>query len=83
MCYTNRLDTETSSTLQTVTRNSCLKQKSPFKKIFLFHFIFIIIIILLFKAAPTAYRDSQARGLIGALAAGLCHSRGNAGSLTK
>ena len=30
---------------------------------------------LLFRAAPTAYESSQARGLIGAAAVGLCHSR--------
>ena len=34
------------------------------------------------KAAPAAYGGSQASGLIGAVAAGLCHSHSNAGSLT-
>ena len=34
----------------------------------------------LFKAAPTAYGGSQARGQIGATAAGLCHSHSNTGS---
>ena len=29
---------------------------------------------LLFRATPTAYRSSQARGQIGATAASLCHS---------
>ena len=43
----------------------------------LFFFFF-----LLFKATPTAYGDSQARGRIRATAASLCHSHGNAGSLT-
>ena len=40
----------------------------------LFHFI------LLFMATPTAYRDSQARGRIGATAAGLRYSHSNLGS---
>ena len=31
-------------------------------------------------AAPTAYRGSQAKGLIGAVAAGLYHSHSNTGS---
>ena len=35
---------------------------------------------LLFRAAPVAYEGSQARGLIGALAAGLHHSHSIAGS---
>ena len=33
-----------------------------------------------FQAAPMAYRGSQARGLIGAEAAGLSHSPSNVGS---
>ena len=33
-----------------------------------------------FRAAPMAYEGSQARGLIGAVAASLCHSHSNAGS---
>ena len=36
--------------------------------------------ILLFRAAPEAYGGSQARGGIGVVAAGLRHSRSNAGS---
>ena len=35
-----------------------------------------------FRAAPTAYRGSQARGLIGTTAAGLLHSHSNTRSLT-
>ena len=34
----------------------------------------------LFRATPAAYGGSQARGLIGAVAAGLHHSHSNAGS---
>ena len=51
------------------------------------------ILFLLFRTTPTAYGGSQARGRIGAVAAGLCQSHsnvfvtyttahGNAGSLT-
>ena len=36
--------------------------------------------VLLFRAAPAAYGSSQARGQIGATAAGLHHSHGNMGS---
>ena len=39
----------------------------------LFYFIFWSF----FRAAPEAYGGSQARGLIGAVAAGLCHSHSN------
>ena len=38
--------------------------------------------VLLFRAVPEAYGGSQARGLIGATAAGLHHSHSNAGSPT-
>ena len=50
---------------------------------FIFHFlilIFLIFYFLLFKAAPAAYGNSQARGQIGAVAASLCHSHSNARS---
>ena len=43
-------------------------------------FIFISFYFLLFRAAPAAYGGSQARGPVGATAAGLCHSHSNAGS---
>ena len=43
-------------------------------------FILFYLFILLFRAAPTAYGGSQARGPIGAAAASLHHSHGNAGS---
>ena len=42
-------------------------------KLWSFFFVF-------FRAAPTAYRGSQARGLIGAVAIGLHQSHSNAGS---
>ena len=41
-------------------------------------FIFYFLVFLSFyRAVPTAYGDSQARGLIGAVAAGLHHSDSN------
>ena len=45
----------------------------PFNTFFFFHFC-------LFRAAAVAYRGSQARGLIGAVAARLHHSHSNVGS---
>ena len=39
-----------------------------------FYFLFIF---LLFRAAPSVYGGSQARGLLGATAAGLHHSHSN------
>ena len=35
---------------------------------------------LFFRAAPSVYGSSQARGLIRAVSAGLCHSHSNVGS---
>ena len=43
----------------------------------LFFFFFLV-----FRATPVAYRGSQARGRIGAAAAGLCHSYSNTRSKT-
>ena len=44
-------------------------------------FIFIYFCLFAFsRAASTAYGDSQARGRIGAVAIGICHSHSNAGS---
>ena len=43
-------------------------------------FRFFIFWLLFFRAAPTAYRGSQARGPIGATAASLCHSHSYWGS---
>ena len=48
-----------------------------------FFFVFLggfVFVFLLFRAAPTTYGGSQARSLIGATDAGLCHSHSNAGS---
>ena len=42
-------------------------------------FIILFYFILLFRATPTAYADSQARGQSGAIATGLYHSHSNAG----
>ena len=49
------------------------------KKIW-FHRIIYIYIFAFFRAAPKAYGGSQARGLIGATAASLCHNLSNARS---
>ena len=50
------------------------KLSEPFK-CFLFIFVFS-------RAAPAVYRSSQARGLLGAVAASLHHSHSKAGSET-
>ena len=50
----------------------CLAKFGNFSVIYLHTFSF-----LLFRAAPVAYGDSQARGQIGAVAAGLHHSHSN------
>ena len=42
--------------------------------------LFIYLFVCLFRATPTAYGGSQARGQIGAVTAGLCHSHSNTGS---
>ena len=43
----------------------------------LYSFIYFILFILCFRASPTAYGSSQARGRIRAVAAGLHHSHSN------
>ena len=43
---------------------------------------FLIFFFFFFGAAATAYGSSQARGRMGATAAGLPHSHSDAGSLT-
>ena len=49
--------------------------KTPFLSFFLFLSFFFF-----FRATPLAYGGSQARGQIGAVTTGLCHSHGNVGS---
>ena len=44
----------------------------------IFVVVVVVVVFFLFRATPAAYGDSQARGQIGAVAAGLCHS--NTGS---
>ena len=56
-----------------------------FVRVKLFYFILLYFILFLFgllsfRGTTTAYGSSQARGLIGAAAAGLHHSHSNAGS---
>ena len=47
---------------------------------FFFFFLFFFFFFLLFRATPTAYRGSQARGQIRVAAASLHHSRSNTGT---
>ena len=47
--------------------------------IFIFIFIFFFVSCL-FRAAPAAHGGSQARGLLGTVATGLCQSHSNARS---
>ena len=46
----------------------------------IYHFFFVCFVFCLLRAAPSAYGDSQARGLIGAAAAGQSQSHSNARS---
>ena len=56
-------------------------QGTPEELILIRHILFSLsFFFCLFRAAPTAYGGSQARGLIGAVATGLYHSHSNAGS---
>jgi len=43
-------------------------------------FIFLFKFFFFFRAVPSVYGNSQARGRIGATTTGLCHSHSNAGS---
>jgi len=47
---------------------------------FLFCFVFVFGLFAFSRAAPAVYGGSQARGLIGAVATGLCQSHSNVGS---
>ena len=40
----------------------------------------VVVVVCLFREASEAYGSSQARGIIRAVATGLCQSHGNAGS---
>ena len=42
--------------------------------------LFFFLVFVLFRVTPTAYGGSQARGLIGVVAASLCQSHSNARS---
>ena len=59
-----------------LSHNLCKHPKQDWLKTFLAN----VFLFLLFRAAPVAYGSSQARGRIGATAAGLHHSHSNAGS---
>ena len=47
------------------------------------HFFFLLGFVCDFRATPVAYGISQARGRIGAVMAGLCHSHSKARSETR
>ena len=59
--------------------NKCFMQ-FPLKVLHPITCYLFIYLFLLFRAKPTAYGSSQARGQIGAVAAGLHHSHSDAGS---
>ena len=59
---------------------SCLLFYTKDKKFYHFFFFFFFCLFAISWAAPTAYGDSQARGLIGAVATSLHQSHSNAGS---
>ena len=48
--------------------------------IYILFFFFFYFCSFFFRAAPAAYGSSQAKGLIGTITAGLCHSHSNARS---
>ena len=54
--------------------------KMKLMKFILITLLTFFFFLLLFTAAPTAYGDSQVKGRIGAVAAGLCHSHSDMGS---
>ena len=53
---------------------------SGWRNIYIYIYIYIYIFICIFRATYVAYGSSQAKGQIGAVAAGLHQSHGNAGS---
>ena len=68
-------------------RYSCKKEKERKKETLKalgsdIAIIFPTFFFCLFRATPAAYGVSQVRGLIGAVATGLCHSHSNTRSLT-
>ena len=50
------------------------------EKVTFIYLFFIFFVFCLFRATPVAYRGSQARGLIGAIASGLRQSHSKVGS---
>ena len=50
------------------------------RSLVLSNFFFFFGLFVFSRAAPMAHGSSQARGLFGAVAIGLCHSHSNAGS---
>ena len=71
--------------LKTLGGCNCSSTKVLFFIFIFYLFIYFIIIIIFFflvfsRAVPTAYGDSQTRGLIRAVVTGLCQSHSNSGS---
>ena len=60
--------------------NKKLEMRAERLNLFFIYLLFLSFV--LFRAAPTAYGGSQARGPMGTIAAGLRHSHSHAGSLT-
>ena len=50
------------------------------ESLFIYLFIYLFSLFAFSRATPVAYGGSQARGIIGAVAASLCQSHSNAGS---
>ena len=63
-----------------MTLNKSFKISGSLTFLHLFLFIYFFVCFCLSRATPTACGGSQARGLIGAVAAGLRHSHSNSGS---
>ena len=57
------------------------KHKDIFFSLSLIFFFFVCVCVCIFRATPTAYGGSQARGLIGAAAASLGQSHSNTRSV--
>ena len=60
--------------------NLCSRESSPIYLIIIFYFFIFICLSVFSRAVPVAYKGSQARGLIGAVAIGLYQSHSNVGS---
>ena len=75
-CYHHFIDESTEDLRGQLTFSRSLLQGSQFQTVGINFIIFVCV----FSAAPAAYGGSQARGGIGPVATGLCHSHSNARS---